>query len=150
MKRTSNELSYLRAAVQNASPAGLVVILFDQLINDLRGAITAIGKRDVERRCEHLKHGFLVLAQLQGSLDKEEGGEAAVNFDRFYSAVRSKMMEANFKISAEILLHQIELLLDVRQAWQEVDRPEVEQRTAPGVTEANAPVRELETANWTA
>jgi flagellar protein FliS len=150
MRRTSTELSYLRSAVQNASPAGLVVILFDQLVTDLRGAIAAIEKRDIEGRCAQLIHGFLILAQLQGSLDMENGGEPAVNFTRFYAAVRSKMMEANVRISTEILHHQIELLLDVRQAWQQVDCPEIEQRPAPGVTEANASVRELETANWTA
>ncbi len=125
MKRTQTELAYLRASVQNASSAGLVIILFDQLISDLKGAIAAMERRDVETRCSELKHGFLVLAQLQGSLDMKNGGKTAVHFSRFYAAVRAAMMEAHVKVSPEILVRQIGLLLDVRQAWQQVDRPNV-------------------------
>lgn len=123
MRRTQTELAYLRAAVQNASSAGLVIILIDQLICDLKRVIAAMERHDVETRSTELKHGFLVLAQLQGSLDMENGGEAAVHFFRFYSTVRAAMMEAHLKISPEILVRQIGLLLDVRQAWQQVDKP---------------------------
>jgi flagellar secretion chaperone FliS len=123
MKRTPTELAYLRATAQNASPVGLVIILLDQLILDLKRAIAAMERRDVETRCAELKHGYLVLAQLQGSLDKEKGGQAAENFSRFYSSVRASMMQAHIKARPDILVKQIGLLLDVRQAWQQVDKP---------------------------
>jgi len=121
MRRSQTELSYLRAAVQNASPVGLTIVLFDQLIHDLQNAIAAIESNDVEKRSADLKHGFMVLQQLHGSLDSENGGDAAKNFAAFYSAVRSRMMEAHLKVNAEILREQIRLLLDVRQTWQKVD-----------------------------
>ncbi|MGA8153899.1 MAG: flagellar export chaperone FliS [Terriglobales bacterium] len=138
MKRTQTELAYLRATVQNASSVGLVIILFDQLISDLKRTIAAMENRDVETRSAELKHGFLVLAQLQGSLDMENGGEAAVNFARFYSAVRSAMMEAHLKVSPEILVRQIGLLLDVRQAWQQVDNPNLTAASADAGASAKA------------
>jgi len=156
MKRTQTELAYLRAAVQNASSVGLVIILFDQLIVDLKRAIAAMENRDVETRGAELKHGFLVLAQLQGSLDMENGGEAAVHFSRFYSAVRAGMMEAHIKASPEILVRQIGLLLDVRQAWQQVDRQNLSAAPAGAATSSNAveqpPVEEQGTmaTDWTA
>src|SRR5581483_974172 len=103
MKRTPTELAYVAAAVQNASPAGLVVILFDQLTKDLQGAIAAIQKNDVEERASELKHGFLVLQQLQESLNMEAGGDAAQHFSSFYSSVRASMLQAHLSISAEIL-----------------------------------------------
>ena len=77
MKRTLTELAYVKAAVENASSAGLVVILYDQLIKDLQGAIVAMQKNNVEERAAELKHGFLVLEQLEGSLNMENGGDAA-------------------------------------------------------------------------
>lgn len=123
MKKSQTELTYLRAAAQNSTPVGLVIILYDLLINDLEQAITAIAEGNVERRGEEIKHAFLVLQQLEGSLDMEKGAEAAKHFSRFYSAVRSKVFEAHLKASAEILRRQIELVLDVRQAWQQVDKP---------------------------
>jgi len=157
MRRTQTELAYLRATVQNASSAGLVIILFDQLICDLKRAITAMENRDVETRSAELKHGFLVLAQLQGSLDMENGGEAAVHFSRFYATVRAAMMEAHVKASPEILIRQIGILLDVRQAWQQADKTSLSAASAGAAASskaAQAPVvtEEQETiaSNWTA
>jgi flagellar secretion chaperone FliS len=151
MKRTETEVTYLRAAVQNASPAGLVIILFDMLIGDLERVIAAIAARDVEKRSAELKHAFLVLQQLQGSLDMENGGEAAKNFSRFYASIRSKLLEAHLKISREIVRRQIELLLDVRQAWQQSDRAGI--ASAPTISsQAAQPAAtpERTTSGWTA
>jgi len=131
MKRSPTELAYVTGAVESARPAGLVIILFDLLINDLKNAIMAIEAKDIERRSNEIKHGFLVLQQLQESLDMVNGGQAAAHFSLFYSSVRAQMMEAQLKASPEILQHQIELLLQVRQAWQQVDQ-EVSNPAVPG------------------
>lgn len=144
----------MTAAVENASAAGLVVILFDLLINDLKNAIAAIDSGDIEKRSAELKHGFLVLQQLQESVDMENGGTAATHFSNFYSAIRCQMLEAHLKISPEILKHQIELLLEVRQAWQQVSTPVPV--SAPAVEPASpmasaSPTSDEEVApSWTA
>ena len=156
MKRNQTELAYLRAAVQNASPVGLVILLLDQLINDLKRAIAAMEGRDVEARSAELKHGFLVLAQLEGSLDMENGGQAAINFSRFYSSVRAAMMKAHIKIDPSILVCQIGLLLNVRQAWQQVDKsnlPSAAGTAAAGATAqppAAAEEPSVVSTDWTA
>jgi flagellar protein FliS len=123
MKKTATELTYLRAAAQDATAVGLVIILYDLLVHDLEQAIAAFAAQDIERRTAEIKHAFLVLQQLEGSLDMEKGGEAAKKFSGFYSALRSKILEAHMKASPEILKQQIKLVLDVRQAWQQVDKP---------------------------
>ena len=123
MTKNQTELTYLRAAVQNASPAGLVILLYDLLINDLECAIAAIAKNNVEERSKQLKHAFLVIEKLQGTLNMEEGGEAARRLSKFYSVLRSNIMGGHAKASAEILEGQIKLLLQVRGAWAQVDRP---------------------------
>ncbi|HXY14402.1 MAG TPA: flagellar export chaperone FliS [Terriglobales bacterium] len=156
MSLTEREKTYLRAAVQNASPSGLVVILFDMLIGDLERVIAAVAAHDVEKRSSELKHAFLILQQLEGSLDTKNGGEAAKNFARFYALIRSKLLEAHIKISSDIVRRQIELLLDVRQAWQQSNRlsPSAAQ-SSPLATEGSAaqavPTHErATTTNWTA
>ena len=123
MMKSQTELTYLRAAAQNATPAGLVIILFDLLAHDLELAIAAFADRDIERRSAEIKHAFLVLQQLEGSLDMENGGQEAKHFSAFYSALRCKILEAHITASPAILRRQIELVLDVRQAWQQVDKP---------------------------
>jgi len=123
MKKSQTELTYLRAAAQNATSAGLVIILYDLLIHDLEQAIAAFAARDIEQRTAEIKHSFLVLQQLEGSLDMENGGAAAKNFSAFYSELRAKIFEAHLKASPEILKKQIENVLEVRQAWQQMDKP---------------------------
>jgi|SRR5271157_34644 len=161
MKKSQTELTYLRAAAQNSTSVGLVIILYDLLVHDLEQAIAAFAEQDVERRTAEIKHSFLVLQQLEGSLDMENGAEAAKIFSNFYSVLRSKIFEAHLKASPEILRKQIELVLDVRQAWQQVDKPNLGPAygTAEPVTPSLAKERSMAAAasggqagsmNWTA
>ena len=147
--RSLSERTYLNAAVQNASPAGLVIILMDLLVADLRRVIDAMEGGHIEKRSAELNHAFLVLQQLEGSLDMQNGGEAAKNFSRFYSAVRAKLLESHIKVDPQLVQRQIELILDVRGAWQQVDRPAVHQTTA--IMQSPAEVgEELASSGWKA
>lgn len=121
MKRTQTELSYQRAAIEGASPIGLMIVLFDTLAGDLRRAVTALKQNDIETRCRELNHGILVLGQLENWLDLENGGESAATLARFYTYLRAKMMEAAITKSAKLLEVQIEMLLHVRSSWQKLD-----------------------------
>jgi|SRR5271166_41139 len=140
MKKSQTELTYLRAAAQNASAAGLVIILYDLLVHDLEHAMAAFAAGDIERRTAEIKHSFLVLQQLEGSLDMEDGEEAARCLSAFYNALRSKILEAQMKASPEILRQSIDLALEVRQAWQQVDKPNLGPAYAP--TEPSDSVQE--------
>jgi len=146
MRRNQTELSYRRAAVQNASAVGLVIIMYDMLIEDVREVIEALKQGDIEKRATALKHGFLVLGQMEGSLDMEKGGTAAVNLAQFYSVLRANLLDAHIKSSAEKFQRQIELMLEVRQAWEQVNKPDAAAATAveaaenpePGAASASA------------
>jgi flagellar protein FliS len=102
-----------------------MILLFDMLIADLERAISAIAEGNIEKRSSELKHAFTMLQQLEDSLDRENGGQAAETFSAFYAAVRGKLLEAHIKVSPDMLRRQIDLLLEVRQAWQQVDEPNV-------------------------
>jgi len=121
MNQKETELSYRRAALANASSVGLVINMYDLLVEDLRQAINALEREDIEARSTALKHAYLVLQQLQGSLNWEKGGDAARRLSDFYTVLRGRIWEAHVKSSQEILAEQIRLLLDVRQSWAQVD-----------------------------
>jgi flagellar secretion chaperone FliS len=131
MKNRSNELSYLRAAVEGATSVGLVIMLYDRLVNDLQRAIAAIRERDVETRCAQIKHALLILQQLEGSMDAEQGGEAARNLASFYSYARAKVMEAQITGKPELLEKLIGHFVEVRGAWQQVDPARPQKRGLP-------------------
>lgn len=135
MIRNENELSYRRSAINGASPIGLVIALYDTLSGDLRRAATAIRNNDIERRCSELNHAALVLGQLENWIDKDNGEELSKNLATFYTYLRSKMLEASFKKNASTLDSLIELVLQVRTAWQQRDSevtPLATPKIAPG------------------
>ena len=153
MNPTFSTLNYRRAAVQNASPVGLVIMLYDTLVGDLDRAIAAIEKGDIEERSSQLKHAAMVLQQLEGWLDMEHGGEAGQSLSNFYTFLRSKLMEAQFTQEPEILRNAISLVLEVRQAWQQVDCPTETAKPNIATAASNAyavPDEDRQTSDWCA
>lgn len=141
---------YREAAVRGASPIGLVVTLYDLLLEDLRRAVDAVASGDVTQRTEEIQHAFRVLEQLQGALDMERGGEQARNLDRLYSWIRAKLLEAQWKSSRELLLEQAELLRPLRDAWRDVELQRPEPREAEGISIMPAAPESGPGAEWRA
>jgi flagellar protein FliS len=114
-------LSYREAAAHGANPLRLVVLLYEQAIDDLRRALAALRKRDVETRTREINHAILVIGHLQASLDQEIGGAPARNLDRFYNQVREGLLQAQMQQSEAMLETQISHLLLLHEAWREVE-----------------------------
>ncbi len=113
---------YRDAAVRNATPVRLILMLYEAAIEDLRRISSAIQDNDVQRRTDEAHHFLQVLNQLQGSLDMERGGEVAANLDRYYGLVRSQLLQAELKNSSQIVQDILSQFLSLHQAWLEVER----------------------------
>jgi flagellar protein FliS len=113
---------YRETAVRGASPVRLVICLYEQAIEDIRRAVAALERGDVEARTRGINHALTVIAHLQGSLDMQQGGEVAANLNRFYGLIRAGLVQAQVKESARILEEQIFLLVTIHEAWLEVER----------------------------
>jgi flagellar protein FliS len=111
--------AYREANVQGASPVEVVIMLYDVLVRDLKKVIGAIRASDIQERVDQSNHAFQVLQELECLLDMERGGTTARDLSRFYSHVRAKLMEVQFKLDSAILQRQIEMVLDLRQGWVE-------------------------------
>src|SRR5277367_1132495 len=119
MKSKQNQLAYQEAAVRNAGPIELVIMLYDILARDLQAAIEAMETGNIELRTAKLKHGFLAVAQLEGSLNMD--GELATSMSGYYSMVRAQMMKAQIQQDGGVLRELIQLLFTVREAWVELN-----------------------------
>ena len=122
--------------------------------SDLHGAIEAIEAGNIELRSAKVKHGFLVLQQLEGTLNLEEGGDLATNMSRFYSMLRSQMITAQIQQDAAVLREVIQLLFSVREAWVELSNrlaASSDSAAVQGSSPAPAPGSEqTQTASWKA
>lgn len=117
------EYSYRRSAVDGASSVSLVIMLYDRLVADMQRAVAAMQLGDIEKRCSELNHALLILQQLEGSLNHEQGGVAAQNLAAFYSYARANVLEAQIKMDPSMLQNLIAHFQDVKSAWQQVDVP---------------------------
>ncbi len=113
---------YREAAVAGASPVRLVILLYEQAVEDLRRALSAQNNGEIEVRTAAINHAILVLGHLQASLDKDRGGSVAANLDRFYTQVREGLVEAQVHQSASAIERQISFLMNVHEAWCGVEK----------------------------
>ena len=143
-------LSYLEESVRGASPVRLVTLLYEQAIEDLRRALAAHACGDIERRTHEIDHAMLVLGHLQATLDKQQGGQVAANLELFYEQIRSGLVQAQCRQSPAELELQISRLRQVRDAWCEVDRSNVQPAIASESAPSPAEREQRPAADWNA
>jgi flagellar protein FliS len=117
-------IAYRQADARGATSLRLVVLLYEQIIQDLRQASLAIDQNNIELRTKRINHALDVICLLQATLNLERGGQVAQNLVRFYDTIRANLCEAQFQASKEILARQVTDLLTVREAWEQVERLE--------------------------
>ncbi|HVN18413.1 MAG TPA: flagellar export chaperone FliS [Dongiaceae bacterium] len=116
------ELTYREMAVAGASPIRMVILLYEQAMEDLRRSLAAHARGDIEGRTREINHAILVIGHLQATLDRDRGGKVAENLSRFYELVRTGLLEAQFRQSAAAIEQQISHLMLVHEAWCEVEK----------------------------
>jgi flagellar secretion chaperone FliS len=139
--------SYRAAAAQGASPLRLVILLYDQAIADLQSALSALAGGDIEGRTRMVNHALAVIACLQGTLNKDQGGRVAENLERFYLKLRAGLRRAQIRQSEAGIRRQITDLMKVREAW---DQAEQLASTAAGGSEVQPDGSQSATVEWRA
>jgi flagellar protein FliS len=131
----STQLTYRQAALQGASGFGFLIALYDTLIADLRRAAEAQLAGHVERRGNRVNHALLVLGYLQNWIHPEAEGELANQLLAFYSRLRSSLIVAQARQSAEMLQQHIPELLHLRKIWQDLELGTVNPQSGPANVE---------------
>jgi len=121
---TNPRTVYRENDVRGATAVRLVVLLYEQLVQDLRQALQAIEQNDIEVRTKRINHAILVIGHLQSPLDFANGGKVAQDLDHFYNVLRQNLVQVQFHPSQAELSQQITDLLAVREAWTDVERAE--------------------------
>jgi flagellar protein FliS len=111
---------YLETAVETASPARLIVMLYDGAIRFINEAAYAMQQRDYETQNAKLQRAQKILAELIGSLDFDKGGEIAENLFRLYTYMYNQLVEANINDDRDRLEHVVHLLSELREAWDTI------------------------------
>ena len=114
--------AYRKTNVATADPATLVLMCYDATIEDLRRAKEHHASRRMMDAYERIRHGQDVITELVVGLDFERGGEIAVNLSRIYNYLLRELIGINSSNSPEVYDGLIDILQELRKAWQEVKR----------------------------
>jgi flagellar protein FliS len=115
--------TYLQNQVMTASPAELILLLFDEGLRSLKKAQTAFAIETPERFQiinKHLLHAQDVIMELSVSLDLEKGGEVAANLHRLYDFMIRHLGHANSEKLIQPVIEVHHLLATLRNAWQQI------------------------------
>lgn len=115
---------YRATEVQTASPARVILALYDGALRFLRLAIHSIEARDYARKGMHLSRVHAIVSELRVTLDPSKAETLCVELDRLYVFVLDCINEANMKAKPEKLHAAIRVLDQLRAGWaQVVDAP---------------------------
>jgi flagellar protein FliS len=141
--------TYRQFSVQGATPLGLVVMLYDGAIAAMQRAVAAIEAHDVQKKCTHLNRAQAIIAQLEGTLNFELGGEVAQTLKALYVYARAQTLKANIQNSPAVLRSLIEKFSTVREAWYQAEHGQQSSPSTPAGEESPyAPSPTLEPGSW--
>lgn len=109
---------YLGDSVNTASPARLLVMLYDRLALDLERAEEAItGKNRMEAN-EQLIHAQAIIMELQTSLDLD-AWDGAPGLSSLYTWLHTELVRANVEQSVAKVASCRAIVEPLRNAWHE-------------------------------
>lgn len=112
--------AYYQTQVRSQSPVELVVMLYDGALRFLHMAADGMRRHDLVAKREGMSRATAILAELQNTLNLQEGGEVAASLDRLYNYISGRLFEANAKKDPAPIEEAIRLLKPLREAWSQI------------------------------
>lgn len=111
---------YNNSKVLTASPGELTLMLYEGAVKFCNIAIQAVEQKDIEKAHIHITKVERIIDYLRQTLDMKY--PVAQDFERIYSYLSQRLVEANVKKDKEILEEVNGHLRSVRDTWKEVMR----------------------------
>lgn len=111
---------YNNSKILTASPAELVLMLYEGAIKFCNIAETAIDQNDIAKAHNNIIKTQKIIDYLRQTLDMKY--PVAQDFERIYEYLSGRLVEANVKKDKEILEEVNMHLRSVRDTWKEVMR----------------------------
>ncbi len=116
---TASHAAYRRGTVMAASPAELVVLLYDGARRFLRQGAVAMGEGEIERAHTTLRFGERIISHLDATLDFQQG-DIAQHLHSIYRFSLSHLNTARLRQDPAMVEQVIDMLGELRDAWSEI------------------------------
>ena len=112
---------YVQDSVSTASPATLLIMLYDRLVLDLLRAEAALNDGNKQQAGEQLLHAQDVVSELASTLDVD-AWEGAKQLMSVYTFLITTLIEANLEGDVTKVVACRELVEPLQDAWQQAAR----------------------------
>jgi flagellar protein FliS len=112
--------AYRESAVMTASPAQLVVMLYDGAARFLKQAEIIAAEGAWGDAGERITRADMIIDELLVTLDTEKGGEIAAQLQAIYVFCKRLLIEARLEKDVERIRKTAQLLADLRASWAEL------------------------------
>jgi len=110
-----------QTSVMPSDPVGLVVLLYDKLLQRLQEAREGFARKDVMGRSEAISKSIeLIEVGLLSALDDANGGEVAARLRAHYQVWMTKLFRANMLVSVQLLDEVEAEVKTIKLAWDEL------------------------------
>lgn len=115
--------NYLQNQVMSASPAELILMLYEEGVRTLNKVELAFNNEN-PGRFEVINNGILhaqdVVVELTVALDLEKGGELSANLQGLYQFMMDHLCLANAEKIKQPVIEVRELMTEMRDTWRKV------------------------------
>jgi flagellar secretion chaperone FliS len=100
-----------------ASPYQVVQLMLDALVSRVAEASGHIERGEVAAKGEKIGKALGIIEALVLGLDKDRGGELALNLERLYDYVARTLLKANLENRVDLLKEVSSLLREIKLGW---------------------------------
>ena len=125
----------VHGGVSEANPHTLVLMLMNAAKERMAAARGCIERREIARKARLLHSCVLIITELRGSLNMDEGQAVAQNLSDLYDYMIRRLLFANAGDNVGAIMEVEHLLAEIRTAWDAIE-PQVRQAVRPVVAAA--------------
>lgn len=110
--------TYQNSKIMTATPAELTLMLYEGAIKFCNIAIMGIEQRDIQKAHTNIRKVQNIIAEFRATLNHNY--PVAEDFEKVYTYLSDRLVEANIKKDKEILEEVLIHLRTMRDTWKEV------------------------------
>ena len=101
----------------DASPYQVIQLMLDALLSRIAEAAGHIERGEVAAKGEKIGKALSIIEGLLLGLDKERGGDIALNLERLYDYASRTLLKANLENRVDLLKEVGSLLREIKLGW---------------------------------
>lgn len=111
----------METGVLAADSHKLILMLFDGALMAIHNGVVQMNAGNIPEKGRSISHAIAIVDRgLRASLNKEVGGELALNLDALYGYIVKQLLLANLKNDVGMLAESQKLLKELRGAWEQI------------------------------